>query len=434
MAGAANEESFGRSPRQLGVAVGGAPARRPTSGREARSALEARRPSRQAREERLSVQSGCSFTFAVSARTERRGATTVSPCSATSLGIPNVVQRRPLMNLPETSTFSHKLNSSIEAVKAHPVALGVIATLAAMAVANRYLARKAERENPPIGRFVTVNGVRLHYLDQGSGTPLVLLHGNGSMIQDFQSSGLIDLAAKKYRVIAFDRPGYGHSDRPRTTIWTPEAQANLINAALEKIGVAGAVVLGHSWGTLVAVALALNHQQRVQSLILASGYYYPTVRVDAVVLSAPSIPVLGDIVRYTISPVLSRLMWPLMVQKLFGPKSVPKKFNGFPKEMAVRPSQIRAGAAEAALMIPTVHGLQGEYSKLRIPVAILAGSDDRLIDPDQSVRLHHDISRSTLKCVAGNGHMIHQTATAQIMSAIDSVAGHNRPLEVSNVA
>jgi pimeloyl-ACP methyl ester carboxylesterase len=338
------------------------------------------------------------------------------------------------MNLPETSTsFLRKLNSSMEAVKAHPVALGIIATLAAMAVANRYLAKKAERENPPVGRFVTVNGVRLHYVDQGSGTPLVFLHGNGSMIQDFQSSGLIDLAAKKYRVIAFDRPGYGHSDRPRTTIWTPEAQANLVNAALARIGVAGAIVLGHSWGTLVAVALALNHQQRIQGLILASGYYYSTVRGDTVVLSAPSIPVLGDIVRYTISPVISRLMWPLMLRKLFGPNPVPTKFNGFPKEMAVRPSQIRAGAAEAALMIPAAHSLQGEYAKLRIPVAIVAGSDDRLIDPDQSVQLHHDIARSTLKCVASNGHMIHQTATALIMSAIDLVAGKNKPREVPNV-
>ena len=257
-----------------------------------------------------------------------------------------------------------------------------------MAIANRYLAKKAERENPPKGRFITVKGVRLHYVDQGSGTPLVLLHGNGSMIQDFQSSGLIDLAAKKYRVIAFDRPGYGHSDRPRSTIWTPEAQADLINAALLKIGVSRAIVLGHSWGTLVAVALALKYPQSVQSLILASGYYYPTVRADTLVLSAPSIPVLGDVLRYTISPILSRLMWPLLLRKLFGPNPVPPNFEGFPKEMAVRPSQIRAGAAEAALMIPSVHNFQGAYGKLQMPVAIIAGSDDRLIEPEQSVHLH----------------------------------------------
>jgi pimeloyl-ACP methyl ester carboxylesterase len=78
------------------------------------------------------------------------------------------------------------------------------------------------------------------------------------MIQDFQSSGLIDLAARKYRVIAFDRPGFGHSERPRNTVWTPEAQAGLIGGALVRIGASEAMVLGHSWGTLVAVALALR--------------------------------------------------------------------------------------------------------------------------------------------------------------------------------
>jgi len=82
------------------------------------------------------------------------------------------------------------------------------------------------------------------------------------MIEDFQSSGLIDLAAKKYRVIAIDRPGFGHSDRPRSTVWTPEAQGDLIAAALKGIGVPRAIVLGHSWGTLVAVALALNIRTR----------------------------------------------------------------------------------------------------------------------------------------------------------------------------
>ena len=329
--------------------------------------------------------------------------------------------------LAPSSSLNRNLSSSIETVKAHPIAFGVIATLAVMAIANRHLAKKAERENPPKGRFITVKGVRLHYVDQGSGTPLVLLHGNGMMIQDFQSSGLINLAAKKYRVIAFDRPGYGHSDRPRSTIWTPEAQADLINAALSKIGISSAIVLGHSWGTLVAVALAVKYPQSVQSLVLASGYYYPTVRADTLILSAPSVPVLGDVLRHTISPIISRLTWRLLIRKLFGPKPVPSKFEGFPKEMAFRPSQIRAGAAESALMIPSVHKLQGAYAKLQMPVAIVVGSADRLIEPEQSVHLHRDISQSTLQCVASNGHMVHQTATDQIMSTIDLVAAQIKP-------
>ena len=148
------------------------------------------------------------------------------------------------MNLTDITTpLQRTLRSPIGALRAHPVAVGVVAALALSAIVNRYLAKKAERANPPVGRFITVNGVRLHYFERGTGTPLVLLHGNGSMIEDFRCSGLIDLAAKKYRVIAFDRPGFGHSDRPRSTIWTPEAQADLIAAALKKISVQRAICL-----------------------------------------------------------------------------------------------------------------------------------------------------------------------------------------------
>jgi hypothetical protein len=90
--------------------------------------------------------------------------------------------------------------------QAHPYAVGAAATvgaLAMLALINHRLARKAERDNPPAGHFLEVNGVKLHYVERGSGPPLVLLHGNFSMVQDFESSGLIDLAARSHRVIAF---------------------------------------------------------------------------------------------------------------------------------------------------------------------------------------------------------------------------------------
>jgi alpha/beta hydrolase fold len=101
-----------------------------------------------------------------------------------------------------------------------------IAALAAAAVVNKRLANRAERDNPPAGRFLDVNGVRLHYVERGTGDAVVLLHGNGSMIQDFESSGLIDLASKDHRVIVFDRPGFGHSERPRSVVWHPMLRRN----------------------------------------------------------------------------------------------------------------------------------------------------------------------------------------------------------------
>jgi pimeloyl-ACP methyl ester carboxylesterase len=310
--------------------------------------------------------------------------------------------------------------------RAHPFAVAAAVTagtLAVSALVNRHLAKKAEHDNPPTGKFLEVNGVRLHYVERGSGEPLVLLHGNGSMIQDFESSGLVELAAKNHRVIVFDRPGFGHSDRPRNVVWTPDAQAELIKRALERLGISHAFVLGHSWGASVAVALALKFPQLVSGLILASGYYYPTLRPDVVALSAPAVPVAGDVLGHTLSPVLSRLMWPLMMAQIFGPRAMPAKFDRFPKEMALRPSQIRASAEESALMIPDAFHFRDQYANLRMPVAIIAGEEDRLIDIDkQSARLHSEVSQSRFHRVPGSGHMIHQTATGQVMAAIDEVA------------
>ncbi|MFL5237490.1 MAG: alpha/beta fold hydrolase [Rhizomicrobium sp.] len=307
----------------------------------------------------------------------------------------------------------------------HPYVATAGATIAALALSalvNRQLAKKAARDNAPRGQFLEISGVRLHYIERGAGEPLVLLHGNGSMIQDFESSGLIDLAARNYRVVVFDRPGFGHSDRPRNVLWTPAAQADLINKALQRLGVSHALVLGHSWGASVAVSLALKHPELVRGLVLASGYYYPTARADVLALSVPAVPLAGDVICYTLSPIASRVMWPVMMRKIFGPQSVPKKFVGFPKEMAVRPSQIRASAAESALMIPDAVGLQDQYANLKMPVSIIAGEEDRLIDIDeQSCRLHANVVQSKFHRVPGAGHMMHQTATSLVMSAIDEV-------------
>jgi pimeloyl-ACP methyl ester carboxylesterase len=174
--------------------------------------------------------------------------------------------------------ISAPARSSLNAGKyAVATALGG-ALLGAMALVARRQASNAEQRHPAVGKFLNVDGVRLHYVERGTGEPLLLIHGNGTQIEDFETSGLIDLAADTHRVIVFDRPGFGHSSRPRGTVWTPSAQAHLLHEALAQLGIGRCVVLGHSWGAAVAVALALPHPTSVKSLVLVSGYYYPTDR------------------------------------------------------------------------------------------------------------------------------------------------------------
>jgi pimeloyl-ACP methyl ester carboxylesterase len=112
-----------------------------------------------------------------------------------------------------------------------------------------------------------------------------------------------------------------------------------------------------------------------------------------------------------------------MMVKIFGPKRMPSKFGKFPKEMALRPSQLRAAAAESALMVPDALMSRGHYGELKMPVAIIAGEQDKLIDTEtQSARLHAEISCSTFHRIKGNGHMIQQTATEEVMAALREIA------------
>jgi pimeloyl-ACP methyl ester carboxylesterase len=71
-----------------------------------------------------------------------------------------------------------------------------------------------------------------------------------------------------------------------------------------------AIILGHSWGSLVAVSIALRDPGSAAGLVLLSGYYYPTFRKDSAFMSWPAVPVLGDVLRYTLLPIFGRLMAP----------------------------------------------------------------------------------------------------------------------------
>ncbi|CAB3800676.1 alpha/beta fold hydrolase [Pararobbsia alpina] len=295
------------------------------------------------------------------------------------------------------------------------------ATAAISALWVEHRARKAERDNPPDGLFVEVDGVPLHYVDKGEGPPVVLLHGNAVLLQDFIASGLIDRLAERHRVIAFDRPGFGYSGRPRDRLWTAQAQAALIQRALVQIGVEQPVVLGHSWGALVALGMADRAATDVRGLVLISGYYYPTARADVALAAPAALPIVGDVLRYTVSPLTGRLLLKRTVQAMFAPAPVPGNFfESVKRELVLRPVQIRAQAEDAAFMIPAAAHFKSRYWNLQMRVSIFAGADDKVIDPDSnSVRLHRAIPHSTLVVAPGAGHMVHYAIPAEIVEAID---------------
>jgi pimeloyl-ACP methyl ester carboxylesterase len=269
-----------------------------------------------------------------------------------------------------------------------------------------------------------VDGVRLHYVEKGIGPPVVFLHGNGAMIDDMLISGVLDAAASEYRTIAFDRPGFGHTDRPRGRSWTAAAQAALLAKAISRLALGQPIIMGHSWGTLVALALALNHPESVGGLVLGSGYYFPTTRVDVALFSPPPVPVLGDALAYTIAPLIGEAIAPPLIKKMFAPQPVSPRFEReFPLPLALRPSQIKAYSEDAAHMIAAAQQLSPNYSSIRCPTVILTGDADRIVNMErQAQRLHRAIPGSRIDVLRGAGHMIHHLDPARIIRAVDLIA------------
>ena len=155
------------------------------------------------------------------------------------------------------------------------VLLAITAALVLLALVNYSIALLAERRRPPTGRFIEVNGASLHYTDQGAGRAVVLLHGNGVSGDDYKTSGVAERLVGAYRVIIFDRPGFGHTPRPRGQLWRAAEQADLIHAAFVKLDIRDAIIVGHSWGTLVALALADRYPANVTGSCAAVWLLFP---------------------------------------------------------------------------------------------------------------------------------------------------------------
>src|SRR5580658_6001980 len=116
-----------------------------------------------------------------------------------------------------------------------------------LAIFAAWTARRVEKALPPRGHFIEVDGARIHYLDEGSGPPLVLIHGLGGQMHNFTHS-LLDRLKHNHRVIILDRPGCGYSTRARKASAALGAQARTIAGLIDKLGLDRPLIVGHSLG------------------------------------------------------------------------------------------------------------------------------------------------------------------------------------------
>jgi pimeloyl-ACP methyl ester carboxylesterase len=127
--------------------------------------------------------------------------------------------------------------------------------------------------------------------------------------------------------------------------------------------------------------------------------------------------------RYTVSPLLGAALLPSLFQGMFAPLRVPGRFaRGFPGGLSVRPGQLRAESQDGVTMVPAAAAMRRRYRELDMPVMIMAGSKDRVVDVGRhAVRLHDEMPHSTLRLIDGVGHMVHHAVPEEIADAVDAI-------------
>lgn len=304
-------------------------------------------------------------------------------------------------------------------------ALGAFALAAGAAALNSFLhGRRVERDRHPAqGRFVAADGLPIHYVEVGpaDAPPILFLHGNGACLEDMLLSGLVDACATRYRCIIPDRPGYGHTSRPRGRAYGPEDQADLMAGFIEALGLERPLVVGHSWGSLVSMALALDPRRPVRGAVLMSGYFYPQERSDVFVMGLPALPLIGPAMIWTLGLPAMRRMAPELLRHMFDPHPIPERvLTHYPFAYGERPWQMSAAAAELSVMREAASNLMARYASCDVPLALLHGAEDKAIAAAlHTQRLAGEVSGARIALLPGLGHMVHYFAHDVILSAID---------------
>lgn len=297
------------------------------------------------------------------------------------------------------------------------IAAGAVALTAGLAAFSRLAAHRIERRIPADGSFVVIDGVRLHYTDRGHGPAIVMIHGLGGQMRNF-SYALEDLLVADHRVILVDRPGAGYSAAaPSAAI---PAQATFIAGLIDRLELDRPLVVGHSLGGAVALALALDHPDKVGGLALVSPLTQPQEKVPPAFRGiAIRSPAVRRAVALTLAMPIGLLSGSKGAVAVFAPEAVPPDFalrGG--AQLVLRPGAFDAASADLAAARADMAALAARYAGLAVPVAILFGREDAILDPEvHGRRIAAEVPRVELTLIEG-GHMIPITAAETVAAWI----------------
>ncbi len=287
-----------------------------------------------------------------------------------------------------------------------------------------------ERNAPPVGAFVEIDGERLHVVDAGprdaAKPPVILLHGASVNLRDMKMS-LGDALAQDRRVIMIDRPGRGYSTRPDNG-WRLDIQARHIKAAADALGVEKPVIVGQSLGGAVALSYALQYQDEMSGLVLLAPVSHEWPGGVAWYNSASQVPGVGFLLRRLVIPVYGALVAEDGIEESFSPDIPPENYyeqSGL--ALLFRPGDFKANAADIANLKSQIIEQQDRYGELTLPVAIATGMDDSTVSPEiHSMALASDIDGASLTLLPDTGHALHHAETEKILAIIEGLETRQR--------
>lgn len=266
-------------------------------------------------------------------------------------------------------------------------------------------------------RHTRVDGLNLAWSRTGSGPPVVYIHGAMTTLEE-GLIGLADTLAPDFQITAFDRPGHGESGRDAGTgsAWR---QAELIHTACEALGLVRPVIIGHSFGGAVAMALALGWPESVSGAVLVAPIAFPEPRLEIMMFGARAVPVTGDWVSIMAGPT-DAMMLPSLRNGMFLPQKMTPAFReGFPFDLASGRTQLQADGQDSLAMIESLSRSAARYASCQVPIHVLQGDQDLVVNPMLHGRpLAAILPRGRFVNMPGLGHMAHHFAPGLVADAV----------------
>ncbi|MGN7100734.1 alpha/beta fold hydrolase [Ralstonia holmesii] len=302
--------------------------------------------------------------------------------------------------------------------------LGVIAfALLAPVAFTFFIARRVTKGFPPEGKFLDVGADRVHYTDRGQGPAIVFVHGLCGNLRNFAYLDM-DRLARSHRVIVIDRPGAGRSVRGVDSPANIYAQAGMVAQCIEKLGLDKPVLVGHSLGGAISLAVGLNHPQVIRRLALIAPLTHaesaPPGAFGGLVLPSPLV---RRLVSWTLAIPLSIINSRKAIAAVFAPETMPKDFpfkgGGL---LGLRPHVFYAASSDLVSAPEDLPDMERRYASMTVPVDMLYGRGDRILNVKrQGEALKQKLDRVNLRIIDG-GHMLPVTQPALTTDWVLAVA------------